>query len=295
MLVRNRCLSRLFKAYRSFSALNSPVGSGHNKWSSIKHGKAKNDAERNKINNKFANQIAMSVKLGNGVTDPSMNIRLATSIELANKSNVSKKVIENAIRKGSGSSGSGKEVNASELCVYEGMGPGGVAVVVEALTDNKNRTIGLIRSAFNKASGSITPTLFFFDKKGYVTVTPPKELDTEDKVLERVLEIQGIEDIAPVEEEDAEEAEAEAAAGAETEPASPTYEAVTEPADTNKVAALLKDQGFHIRDLGIGYNAKPEMAVAVQGDDALEKLQKLTAALEDIDEVTSLYTNASNA
>ncbi|CAI2000891.1 hypothetical protein SEUBUCD646_0G02700 [Saccharomyces eubayanus] len=290
MLVRNRCLSRLFKAYRSFSALNSPVASGHNKWSSIKHGKAKNDAERNKINNKFANQIAMSVKLGNGVTDPSMNIRLATSIELANKSNVSKKVIENAIRKGSGSSGSGKEANVSELCVYEGMGPGGVAVVVEALTDNKNRTIGLIRSAFNKANGSITPTLFFFDKKGYVTVTPPHELDTEDKVLERVLEIQGIEDIASVE-EDAEDAEADA----ETEPASPTYEAVTEPADTNKVAALLKEQGFHIRDLGIGYNAKPDMAVAVQGDDALEKLQKLTAALEDIDEVTSLYTNASNA
>lgn len=84
-----------------------------------------------------------------------MNIRLATSIELANKNNVSKKVIENAIRKASGSSASGKDSNASELCVYEGMGPGGVAIVVEALTDNKNRTIGLIRSAFNKANGSI--------------------------------------------------------------------------------------------------------------------------------------------
>lgn len=101
MLVRNRYLGELLKNSRSFSVLNSSVRSGHNKWSTIKHGKAKNDAERNKINNKFANQIAMSVKLGNGITDPSMNIRLATSIELANKNNVSKKVIENAIRKAS--------------------------------------------------------------------------------------------------------------------------------------------------------------------------------------------------
>ncbi|AJR77125.1 BAD_HP_G0018020.mRNA.1.CDS.1 [Saccharomyces cerevisiae] len=290
MLVRNRYLGELLKNSRSFSVLNSSVRSGHNKWSTIKHGKAKNDAERNKINNKFANQIAMSVKLGNGITDPSMNIRLATSIELANKNNVSKKVIENAIRKASGSSASGKDSNASELCVYEGMGPGGVAIVVEALTDNKNRTIGLIRSAFNKANGSMTPTLFFFDKKGYVTMVPPKMLDTEDKVLESVLEIQGIEDIAPLQ-EDAEDLECDT----ETETTGQTYEAVMEPADTNKVAALLKERGFHIRDLGIGYNAKPDMDVFVQGDETLEKLQKLTTALEDIDEVTSLYTNASNA
>ncbi|CAI4039286.1 hypothetical protein SMKI_07G2670 [Saccharomyces mikatae IFO 1815] len=292
MLARNRCFSVLFKNSRSFSALNSSVGSGHNKWSTIKHGKAKNDAERNKINNKFANQIAMSVKLGNGITDPTMNIRLATSIELANKNNVSKKVIENAIRKGSGTSGSGKDSNASELCVYEGMGPGGVALVVEALTDNKNRTIGLIRSAFNKANGSMTPTLFFFDKRGYVTIQPPSELDTEDKVLESVLEIHGIEDITPVH-EDPQDTDCDTET--ETETTGPTYEAVTEPSDTNKVAALLKERGFHIKDLGIGYNAKPDMAVSVQGDEILEKLQKLTAALEDIDEVTSLYTNASDA
>lgn len=92
-MVRNRYLGELLKNSRSFSVLNSSVRSGHNKWSTIKHGKAKNDAERNKINNKFANQIAMSVKLGNGITDPSMNIRLATSIELANKNNVSKKLL----------------------------------------------------------------------------------------------------------------------------------------------------------------------------------------------------------
>ncbi|CAI4062161.1 hypothetical protein SKDZ_07G2730 [Saccharomyces kudriavzevii ZP591] len=288
MLTRSRCYSKLLRNCRPFSTLNSSVGSGHNKWSTIKHGKAKNDAERNKINNKFANQISMSVKLGNGITDPTMNIRLATSIDLANKNNVSKKVIENAIRKASGSS-SGKDSNSSELCVYEGMGPGGVAIVVEALTDNKNRTIGLIRSAFNKANGSMTPTLFFFDKRGYVAVTPPSELDTEDKVLESVLEIQGIEDIVAVH-DDAEDAECDA----EAETAGPTYEAVTEPAETNKVAALLKERGFHIRDLGIGYNAKPDMAVTVQGDETVEKLEKLTAALEDIDEVTSLYTNASD-
>ncbi|CAI4062122.1 post-initiation translation factor DPC29 SKDI_07G2740 [Saccharomyces kudriavzevii IFO 1802] len=288
MLTRSRCYSKLLRNCQLFSTLNSSVGSGHNKWSTIKHGKAKNDAERNKINNKFANQIAMSVKLGNGITDPTMNIRLATSIDLANKNNVSKKVIENAIRKASGSS-SGKDSNSSELCVYEGMGPGGVAIVVEALTDNKNRTIGLIRSAFNKANGSMTPTLFFFDKRGYVAVTPPSELDTEDKVLESVLEIQGIEDIVAVH-DDTEDAECDA----EAETAGPTYEAVTEPAETNKVAALLKERGFHIRDLGIGYNAKPDMAVTVQGDETVEKLEKLTAALEDIDEVTSLYTNASD-
>lgn len=148
--------------WRNFSTLNSRLLSGHNKWSSIKHDKAKNDVERNKLFSKFAQRISLAVKMG-GNADPNLNLRLATAIELASKNNVTKKVIENAIKKGSGNGQTyGKNGTNMETCVYEGMGPGGIALVVEALTDNKNRTIGLVRSTFTKASGSMTPTLFFF-------------------------------------------------------------------------------------------------------------------------------------
>lgn len=264
-------------------SVSSARFSGHNKWSTIKHDKAKNDAERNKLFNKFANQIALAVKLGGGSTDPALNIRLAAAIESANKNNVTKRVIENAIKKGSGASG--KDGSKSESCVYEGMGPGGVAFVVEALTDNKNRTVGLIRSTFTKINGSMTPTLYFFDRKGYVVVQPPAALTDFDQVFEKVLEAEGVEDLEQADPHDTNADELLSGF------APSVYELATEPALANQVATHLKQQGFHIKEVEIGYQPKDDMLVEVQNEDTLKSLHKFMAQLDEIDDVTAFYCN----
>ncbi|QLQ80490.1 hypothetical protein HG537_0D04900 [Torulaspora globosa] len=266
----NRCGTLRPIVTRKFSTGHGVVWSGHNKWSTIKHDKAKNDAERNKLFSKFAQRISLAVKLG-GSSDPGLNIRLATAIELANKNNVTKKVIENAIKKGSGASATAKGGAGMEMCVYEGMGPEGVAFIVEALTDNKNRTIGLVRSAFTKANGSMTPTLYFFDKRGYVMANPPPELqDNDDRLLEQLLELDGVQDL---------------------ETTTQTCKIITETTATNTVASALKQQGFQITELGIEYAPKNEMCVTVTDQDALQRINKFLTVLQDIDEVTDVYTN----
>ena len=242
---------------------------GHSKWANIKHTKAKNDAERTKIYNKMANQITVAVKLG-GSADPAMNIRLATAIELANKNNVTKKVIENAIKKGAGTSdgvGAG-----AEPCTYEGIGPGGVAFVVEALTDNKNRTVGLVRSTFNKFNGNMAPTLYLFERKGYVVIEPSENQPTDfDSIMDIVLEIDGVEDL---EQNDA------------------LFEVLTEPQQTNKVAETLRSHGFHIREMGVEYVPNEDTAMPPVTEEELQtKLDKFVNQLEEIDEVTQIYTN----
>lgn len=270
----NRCVALAAVTTRQFTTRPGPLWSGHNKWSTIKHDKAKNDAERNKLFSKFAQRISLAVKSG-GSTDPNLNIRLATAIELASKNNVTKKVIENAIKKGSGAASASTKGNM-EMCLYEGMGPGGIALVVEALTDNKNRTIGLVRSAFTKANGSMTPTLYFFDKRGYVVARAPEHLhNNEDRLLEHVLELEGVQDLETA-----------------TDPDDPAVcELSTDTTATNSVAAALKEQGFHIVEIGQEYAPKPDMQVAVTDQETLQKIAKFLAVLDDIEEVTDVYTN----
>ncbi|SCV02572.1 LAME_0H02894g1_1 [Lachancea meyersii CBS 8951] len=267
---------------RNFTAC-SAMRSGHNKWSTIKHDKAKNDAERNKLFNKFANQIALAVKLGGGSTDPALNVRLAAAIEGATKNNVTKRVIENAIRKGSGATG--KDGNRSEACTYEGMGPGGVAFVVEALTDNKNRTIGLVRSTFTKVNGSMTPTLYFFDRKGSVLVQPPATLVDFDAVMEKVLELEGVEDLETMAPE---EPTYEAL---KPDYGSTVYEVSSDPALANHVASSLKDLDFYVHDVNIGYQPKSDMLVEVANDETRSKIDKFMGQLDEIDDVTDFYCN----
>ncbi|QLG73261.1 hypothetical protein HG535_0E03450 [Zygotorulaspora mrakii] len=277
-------LSRSLIHARNFSVLNSTLLSGHNKWSSIKHDKAKNDVERNKLFSKFAQRISLAAKLG-GSPDPNLNIRLATAIDLASKNNVTKKVIENAIKKGSGGGlANGKASTNMETCVYEGMGPGGIALVVEALTDNKNRTIGLVRSTFTKANGSMTPTLYFFDKRGYVVVNPPASLDTdEDKILESVLEVAGVEDMQKLQSDDP--TDISDSYGTDV------FEITSDTTMANSVASALKTKGFRIQELGMAYVPKKDMMVHVKDPETRCKVDKFLALLDEIEEVTDIYTN----
>ncbi|SCV04114.1 LAMI_0H13520g1_1 [Lachancea mirantina] len=268
--------------------ISSRVMSGHNKWSTIKHDKAKNDAERTKIFSKFANQIALAVKMG-GSADPALNLRLASAIELANKNNVTKRVIENAIKKGSGVSDKGGA--KAESCTYEGMGPGGVAFVVEALTDNKNRTIGLVRSTFTKANGSMTPTLYFFERRGFVVAQPPAHLKDIEQVFEAVLDIDGVHDLSvlPAEKETTQAAQS---ASQTEEIISEIYEVSTEPGTANQTAALLKDRGFSIKEIGVDYIHKNDMATQIEDPDVQIKLDRFMQQLDEIEDVTAVYNNA---
>lgn len=254
------CINR-----RGIRTLNGVIYSGHNKWSTIKHQKMKNDAMKNKIANKISLQIALAAKQND-------TNQLNSLIELATKSNVSKKVVENAIKKGtSGGSSNGQDAD-SNICVYEGMGPGGVAFVIESTTNNKNRTISLVRSAFTKANGSMTPTLYQFDRRGYLEVLAPKNLDSEEKVLELGLEIEGVEDIEPIAQEERIQDEESISLNPGND--EPLYEVIiTDPSDTNQVADDFIKAGFIIREqVRNKYIPKRDMVININDEDIILKL-----------------------
>ncbi|CAN6610083.1 hypothetical protein TRVA0_004S02124 [Trichomonascus vanleenenianus] len=248
------------QAVRRFSSQRA-LFAGHNKWSKIKHDKAKNDGLKNATATKFAKIIAVATKVG-GSPDPSINFQLATAIENASRANVAKRVIENAIKRGSGSAG-GSGTN-SEMAVYEGM-VNGVSFVVEALTDNKARTAGQIKACFTKLSGNFSPTMFLFTKRGYIKV------DAEiDAVMDKAIEA-GAEDIG------------------EVDGMAMVYTEVTE---TNRVVQTLKDE-FTVVDFGLEYAANEDTAVPESSldDDKQVIHEKLIANLEDLDDVIKVHSN----
>lgn len=256
---------------RSFSS-SRLVFAGHSKWANIKHDKAKNDAQKNKVSNRLSQSIAVAAKLGG--PDPVKNIRLQAAIDFANKNNVSKKVIENAIKRGAGI-GDGENKSNVETVVYEGLGPGNVNVVVEALTDNKNRTFSDIRGVFGKYGGNINrPSIFLFDRLGFIVVEVSKDL-TFDEIFEHFSEYEGVEDIEEVENDEDEK----------------LIEIITDPINTGKVSNLLKSEDYKIKEVGISYIPKSESIVEITDEDVKKKYDKFINALEDVDDLTEFYTN----
>ncbi|KAF5094906.1 hypothetical protein D0Z03_001965 [Geotrichum reessii] len=257
------------------------VRSGHNKWSTIKHDKAKNDAQRNKVNLKCASLIAVAARVG-GSIDPSINFRLATAIEQANRQNVPKKIIESAIKRGGGISTSGGTAAVTEMPVYEGMGPGGVAFVVETLTDNKNRTVGQVKAAFSKVGGVMSPTAYLFARRGWIEVHAKPGETSVDDAFETLVDL-GAEDLEQVERGPEEEV---------PEDEGLIYAVYTSDKDTGKVAKALVDAGYRVKDLGIEYSPNADTAVPALTDAAQRAAyEKLCAALDDIDDVVDFYTN----
>ncbi len=235
--------------------------SGHSKWATIKRKKAKNDAVRGKLFTKFLREITTSAKLGGA--DPAGNPRLRLAIEKARENNVPSDNIKRAIDKGSGAGGAGDifEIN------YEGYGPAGVAVLVEAITDNKNRTSSDIRSIFTRHGGNLGAAGcvgWMFKKKGMLSFDK-KNID-EDALSMEAIEA-GAEDI---------------------EAAENSLEITTTPEDFEKVRNALKDKGFNPSHSEIAM--VPENQIKVQGEDA-EKVLKLIQALEDYDDVQNVYAN----
>lgn len=247
---------------RSFSS-SARIFSGHSKWSTIKHDKAKNDALRSKIATKYANMIVLATREG-GSADPALNMRLSSTIDAAMKNNVSKKVIENAIKRASGDSAAA----SGSTTLYEGVAPGGVALVVEALTENKTRTAQQVRAAFMKYSGTLSPTLYMFDKRGWLLL---ENTTLDDSLFDYAIEV-GAEDV--VQDSDNE------------------VMIYTSPQDTYKVASTVKSDGkYSIKDLGIEYAPNQDSVITDLDDHKKQTVSKLIATLEDLDDVTDVYTN----
>jgi len=234
--------------------------SGHNKWSTIKHKKGALDAKRGKIFTKLIKEISVAAKLGG--SDPASNPRLRTAIDKAKSENMPKDNIERAIKKGAGEMDG---VNYEEI-VYEGYGPNGVAVLVEVMTDNRNRTVSEIRSIFTKHNGNMGETgcvSWMFDKKGLIVY--PKSVDF-DSLFEAALEA-GADDVIEQEEQ---------------------IEVTTDPARFMEVRDTLEKAGFRHDSAEI--TMIPQTTIKLEGK-AAESMLKLMDKLEDNDDVQNVYAN----
>ncbi|HIC85321.1 MAG TPA: YebC/PmpR family DNA-binding transcriptional regulator [Desulfobacterales bacterium] len=235
--------------------------SGHSKWSSIKHKKAAVDAKRGKIFTKLIREITVAARLGGG--DPTGNPRLRAAIAAAKAENMPKENIERAIKKGTGE----LEGTSYEEANYEGYGPGGVAVLVDCLTDNRNRTVAEIKHLFERHGGSLGEpgcVSWIFEKKGLIVID--KEKVDEETLLDIVLEA-GAEDVK----ED------------ETQ-----FEVLTEPADFEAVRKAIEEKGipYNVAEISM----IPKNTVKLDGKKAQQMLS-LMQALEDNDDVSHVYAN----
>ncbi len=236
--------------------------SGHSKWSTIKHKKGAADAKRGKIFTKLIKEITVAARSGGG--DPSSNPRLRTAILDAKSENMPKDNIERAIKKGTGAL---EGVNYEES-IYEGYGPGGAAVIVESLTDNKNRAVAEIRHVFAKSGGNLGENgcvAWMFSKKGYMSVT--KEAVAEERLMEVALEA-GAEDIREDEE---------------------GFEIITDPSDFDQVRQALEKEGISFGNAEV--TLLPQSTINLEGKEA-EQMIKLMENLDDCDDVQKVYTNA---
>lgn len=257
------------RAWRSLCTTR-PLLAGHSKWQNIRHDKAKNDARKLREAYAMATRITASVKSGGAEG----NAQLATLIDKAKKMNITKKIIENAVKRGTGEAhGDGAALTDT---MYEFMGPGGVAFIVEATTDNKTRTVSKVKHAMAKFNASLSLCAYLFQRKGEV-VFAPKANETLDDVFEVALDI-GAEDVMEYDDVDGEYN------------GERLFRVVTDPADLNSVSNELSKRGYVLRDSKTVFLAEPGTEVELPED--LEKLlNKCLTELDDIADVTSYHTN----
>jgi len=236
--------------------------SGHSKWSTIKRKKGAIDSKRGKIFTKIIKEITLAARLGGG--DPEGNSRLRQAVLAAKNENMPRDNIDRAIKKGTGEIGGG--VNYEEI-TYEGYGPGGIAVLVEIMTDNKNRTVAEIRHIFSKHGGNLGENgcvSWMFDKKGSIVFE--KSSIAEDELIELALEA-GAEDIR----EEGDE-----------------IEVITDPSMFENVRDALEEKGLKYVQANLGMI--PQTTVKLDEGKALQML-KMIDKLEDNDDVQNVYAN----
>lgn len=237
--------------------------SGHSKWANIKHKKAKTDAKKGKVFTKLVKEVMVAAKVGG--SDISGNPRLRLAVEKAKAENLPADNIDRAIKKGAGE----LQGVTYEEGMYEGYGPGGVAVIVNFMTDNRNRTASEVRHAFTSFGGSLGQSgsvAWIFEKKGYFSFDIASI--TEDKMMEAALEA-GAQDVVP-------------------NPEDGVYEVYTDPAEFNMVRVALDKAG--LKYLSADITMVPKTTVKVEGKVAQQVLN-LLEELEDLDDVQSVHAN----
>jgi len=237
--------------------------SGHSKWASIKHKKAAVDAKKGKVFSRISKEISVAARTGGG--SPDMNPRLRLAVEKAKEVNMPSDNIKRAIMKGTG------ELPGAtyEEAVYEGYGPGGVALMLEVLTDNKNRTVPELRHIMSKHGGNMAEAgsvAWMFEKKGYLLVD--KKQSDEDTLMAIALDA-GAEDF-------------------KNDPEEENYEIITAFEDFNKVREFLETQNITLNLAEI--SLIPKNYIKLEAEDA-EKMLKLMDALEEHDDIQNVYAN----
>ena len=240
--------------------------SGHSKWANIKHKKEKTDAQRAKVFTKIGKELTIAVKEGGG--DPASNSKLRDLILKAKSNNVPNDNIERTIKKALGGAG-----ESYEEVVYEGYGPAGIAVIVEAATDNRNRTAGNVRSYFSKYHGNMGQTgcvSFMFEDKGVIVIMDEDGEIDEDKLMETALEA-GAEDFSG---EDG------------------VFEIYTVPEDVYAIADALKAEGYSLESAET--TKVPTTYVNLDNEDDIKFMSLLIEKLEEDDDVLEVYHNWEN-
>lgn len=238
--------------------------SGHSKFANIKHKKEKNDAAKGKIFTIIGREIAVAVKEGG--PDPTNNFKLAQVIAKAKANNMPNDTIDRGIKK---AAGDGNAVNYEHV-TYEGYGPSGIAIIVEALTDNKNRTAANVRSAFTKGNGSIGTqgcVSFMFDEKGQIIIDKEACDMSADDLMMTALDA-GAEDFS--EEDD-------------------SFEILTAPEDFDTVYKALQDNGIEMASAEV--TMIPQNYVALTDENAVKNLNKTLDMLDEDDDVQAVYHN----
>lgn len=235
--------------------------SGHSKWSTIKRKKAAVDAKRGKVFTRILREVTVAARLGGG--DPAGNPRLRAAIQEARGSNVPNDKLERAIKKGTGE----LEGSVYEEVTYEGYGPGGVAVLVETMTDNRNRTVGEVRHAFNKHGGNLGENgcvSYMFEKRGYYVI--PSDSMDEEEFMELALELE-VEDFATDES---------------------GYELFTTPESYNMIRETLEEKGLTIDAAELAMIPKNVVPLP---SDKMPQVMRFMETMEDLDDVQNVWAN----
>ncbi|MBQ7950791.1 MAG: YebC/PmpR family DNA-binding transcriptional regulator [Clostridia bacterium] len=235
--------------------------SGHSKWSNIKHRKGKTDAQKAKVYTKIGREIAVVVKAGG--PDPTVNGKLRDIIAKARANNMPSENVQRCIKKAAG----GEDTSNYESIVYEGYGPGGVAVIVEALTDNRNRTAADVRHAFDKCGGNMGATgcvSWSFQEKGIIVIEKADNMDDDEMTMEALeLDAQDIEVL-----ED-------------------SYEITTAPETFSQIREAYEAKGYTILEAEV--SKIPDNYTTLTDEDQIKNMNKLIDMLEDNEDVQNIY------
>ncbi|NNE92407.1 MAG: YebC/PmpR family DNA-binding transcriptional regulator [Verrucomicrobiales bacterium] len=235
---------------------------GHNKWSKVKHIKAKEDAKKGKMFSRFAHEISIAARDGGG--DPSMNPRLRTAIDTAKSQSMPKDNIERAIKKGTGE----LEGGAIEEITYEGFGPGGVGMIVQVATDNKNRSVATVRNLFKNNNGSLGEAgtvSYLFDRAGEIRVD--REALTEEEMLEAALEA-GADDVTLEDDE---------------------HVVITAADQCAAVAGSLREAGVPVKSQQLIF--VPQSPIELTDTKSANQVLRLYDALDDCEETIAVFGN----